>query len=91
MLLTRWLIHVLAEFEAATPYYYSVYGGENEVSRNKPSRRRFLYLVQVLSELVRVLNSTICSVHCTWAFKEEGYETIIVNNNPETVSQQTLI
>ena len=47
-----------AEFEAATPYYYSVYGGENESVETNPPRRRYLYLVQVLSESDRVSSST---------------------------------
>ena len=74
-----------AEFEAATPYYYSVYGGENE---SVPSRDRKKVLV-LGSGPIRIgqgIEFDFCSVHCTWAFKKEGWETIIVNNNPETVS-----
>ena len=74
-----------AEFEAATPYYYSVYGGENEAAETNPPKK-----VLVLGSgpicIGQGIEFDFCSVHCTWAFKEEGYETIIVNNNPETVS-----
>ena len=74
-----------AEFEAETPYYYSVYGGENEAFDTKPLKK-----VMVLgSGPIRVgqgIEFDYCSVHSTWAFKKEGFETIIVNNNPETVS-----
>ncbi len=74
-----------AEFEAETPYYYSVYGGENEAFDTKPLKK-----VMVLgSGPIRIgqgIEFDYCSVHSTWAFKKEGFETIIVNNNPETVS-----
>ena len=73
------------EFEAQTPYYYSVYGGENEaVSDN--SRKKVLVLGSGPIRIGQGIEFDFCSVHCTWAFSKENYETIIVNNNPETVS-----
>ena len=74
-----------AEFEAATPYYYSVYGGENESVETNPPKK-VLVLGSGTIRIGQGIEFDFCSVHCTWAFKEEGYETIIVNNNPETVS-----
>ena len=74
-----------AEFEAATPYYYSVYGGENEAVETNPPKK-VLVLGSGPIRIGQGIEFDFCSVHCTWAFKEEGYETIIVNNNPETVS-----
>lgn len=74
-----------AEFEAATPYYYSVYGGENEAAKTNPPKK-VLVLGSGPIRIGQGIEFDFCSVHCTWAFKEEGYETIIVNNNPETVS-----
>lgn len=74
-----------AEFEAATPYYYSVYGGENEATETNPPKK-VLVLGSGPIRIGQGIEFDFCSVHCTWAFKEEGYETIIVNNNPETVS-----
>ena len=74
-----------AEFEAATRYYYSVYGGENESVETNPPKK-VLVLGSGPIRIGQGIEFDFCSVHCTWAFKEEGYETIIVNNNPETVS-----
>ncbi len=74
-----------AEFEAATPYYYSVYGGENEAAKTNPPKK-VLVLGSGPIRIGQGIEFDFCSVHCTWAFKEKGYETIIVNNNPETVS-----
>ena len=74
-----------AEFEAATPYYYSVYGGENESVETNPPKK-VLVLGSGPIRIGQGIEFDFCSVHCTRAFKEEGYETIIVNNNPETVS-----
>ena len=74
-----------AEFEATTPYYYSVYGGENEaVSGHK--KKKVLVLGSGPIRIGQGIEFDFCSVHCTWAFSKEGYETIIINNNPETVS-----
>ena len=74
-----------AEFEAATPYYYSVYGGENEAVKTH-DRKKVLVLGSGPIRIGQGIEFDYCSVHCTWAFSREGYETIIVNNNPETVS-----
>lgn len=74
-----------AEFAAATPYYYSVYGRENEVEETR-GRKKVLVLGSGPIRIGQGIEFDFCSVHCTWAFSKEGYETIIVNNNPETVS-----
>ena len=74
-----------AEFEASTPYYYSVYGGENEVD-GKTDKKKVLILGSGPIRIGQGIEFDFCSVHCTWAFEKEGYETIIINNNPETVS-----
>ena len=75
-----------AEFSAATPYYYSVYGDdENEAIETKPDKK-VLVLGSGPIRIGQGIEFDFCSVHSTWAFKEEGYETIIINNNPETVS-----
>ncbi|MBO5303537.1 MAG: carbamoyl-phosphate synthase large subunit [Lachnospiraceae bacterium] len=74
-----------AEFEAATPYYYSVYGGENEAAETKPLKK-VLVLGSGPIRIGQGIEFDYCSVHSTWAFKKEGFETIIINNNPETVS-----
>ncbi len=74
-----------AEFAAKTPYYYSVYGGENESSGTR-DRKKVLVLGSGPIRIGQGIEFDFCSVHCTWAFSKEGYETIIVNNNPETVS-----
>ena len=76
-----------AEFAAATPYYYSVYGDENTENEAIPSdRRKILVLGSGPIRIGQGIEFDFCSVHCTWAFAKEGYETIIINNNPETVS-----
>ena len=77
-----------AEFAAATPYYYSVYGGpdtENEAV-STPDKKKVLVLGSGPIRIGQGIEFDFCSVHCTWAFEKEGYETIIINNNPETVS-----
>lgn len=74
-----------AEFAAATPYYYSVYGSENEVEETN-AKKKVLVLGSGPIRIGQGIEFDFCSVHCTWAFAKEGYETIIVNNNPETVS-----
>ena len=74
-----------AEFAAETPYYYSVYGSENEVTETN-DRKKVLVLGSGPIRIGQGIEFDFCSVHCTWAFAKEGYETIIVNNNPETVS-----
>ena len=77
-----------AEFAAETPYYYSVYGDEqteNEAVETK-DKKKILVLGSGPIRIGQGIEFDFCSVHCTWAFAEEGYETIIINNNPETVS-----
>ncbi len=74
-----------AEFEATTPYYYSCFGSENEVVETK-EKKKVLVLGSGPIRIGQGIEFDYCSVHSTWAFKEEGWETIIVNNNPETVS-----
>ncbi|CCX57912.1 carbamoyl-phosphate synthase large chain [Blautia hydrogenotrophica CAG:147] len=74
-----------AEFAAETPYYYSVYGGGNEAFETK-NKKKVLVLGSGPIRIGQGIEFDFCSVHCTWAFAKEGYETIIVNNNPETVS-----
>ncbi len=74
-----------AEFDAETPYYYSVYGGENE-ARETSGKKKVLVLGSGPIRIGQGVEFDYCSVHATWAFAKAGYETIIVNNNPETVS-----
>lgn len=74
-----------AEFEAETPYYYSVFGSENEATETNP-QKKVLVLGSGPIRIGQGVEFDYCSVHCTWAFAKEGWETIIVNNNPETVS-----
>ncbi len=74
-----------AEFEAETPYYYSVYGSENEAVETH-DRKKVLVLGSGPIRIGQGIEFDFCSVHCTWAFSDEGYETVIINNNPETVS-----
>ena len=90
-----------AEFAAQTPYYYSIYDGTNEAgavlyadgrqqesAAQKETARKPKVLV-LGSGPIRIgqgIEFDFCSVHCTWAFQKAGYETIIINNNPETVS-----
>ena len=74
-----------AEFEASTPYYYSVYGGENEAVETNP-KKKVLVLGSGPIRIGQGIEFDYCSVHATWAFAKAGYETVIINNNPETVS-----
>lgn len=74
-----------AEFEASTPYYYSVFGSEDEAVRTN-DRKKVLVLGSGPIRIGQGIEFDYCSVHATWAFAKEGYETIIINNNPETVS-----
>ena len=74
-----------AEFAAETPYYYSVFGSENEAIETN-DRKKVLVLGSGPIRIGQGIEFDFCSVHCTWAFAKEGYETIIINNNPETVS-----
>lgn len=73
-----------AEFEAATPYYYSCYATEDEVEVS--DKKKVVVLGSGPIRIGQGVEFDYCSVHCVWALKELGYETIIINNNPETVS-----
>ena len=79
-----------AEFAAETPYYYSVYNGpdsEDEAAiKSDSDKKKILVLGSGPIRIGQGIEFDYCSVHATWAFKNEGYETIIINNNPETVS-----
>ena len=79
-----------AEFTASTPYFYSTFGEEDEAEEFIKENASGKPVVMVFgSGPIRIgqgIEFDFCSVHCTWAFAKEGYETIIVNNNPETVS-----
>jgi carbamoyl-phosphate synthase large subunit len=74
-----------AEFAAETPYYYSVFGSENEAEKTE-GKKKVLVLGSGPIRIGQGIEFDFCSVHCTWAFAKEGFETIIINNNPETVS-----
>ncbi len=74
-----------AEFEASTPYYYSCFEGVNEVVETTPDKK-VLVLGSGPIRIGQGIEFDYCSVHATWAFSRAGYETIIINNNPETVS-----
>ena len=74
-----------AEFDASTPYYYSSYDEENEAV-SSGEKKKILVLGSGPIRIGQGIEFDYCSVHCVWALKEKGYETIIVNNNPETVS-----
>lgn len=78
-----------AEFKAETPYYYSVFGSANEAleaSVEEKKRKKVLVLGSGPIRIGQGIEFDFCSVHATWAFSKEGWETIIINNNPETVS-----
>ncbi|MCI9163433.1 MAG: carbamoyl-phosphate synthase large subunit [Lachnospiraceae bacterium] len=87
-----------AEFAAETPYYYSCFGGTSEAEeirevkadtgpeRNGSRRKKVLVLGSGPIRIGQGIEFDFCCVHSTWAFAREGYETIIINNNPETVS-----
>ena len=74
-----------AEFAAETPYYYSCFGSETEIEAHR-DRKKVLVLGSGPIRIGQGIEFDYCSVHSTWAFREAGYETIIINNNPETVS-----
>ncbi len=75
-----------AEFAAETPYYYSIFDGENESLPESNGRKKVMVLGSGPIRIGQGVEFDYCSVHATWAFARAGYETIIVNNNPETVS-----
>lgn len=72
------------EFKAQTPYFYSCYGGSNEAKRSY--RKKVLVLGSGPIRIGQGIEFDFCSVHSTWELKRLGYETVIINNNPETVS-----
>ncbi len=74
-----------AEFEASTPYYYSCFDGVNEAVETNPPKK-VLVLGSGPIRIGQGIEFDYCSVHATWAFSKAGYETVIINNNPETVS-----
>ena len=74
-----------AEFAAETPYYYSVYGSENEAAETTP-QKKVLVLGSGPIRIGQGIEFDFASVHCVWSLKRAGYEVVIVNNNPETVS-----
>ena len=76
-----------AEFAAETPYYYSCFGSFNEAEKTE-GRKKVLVLGSGPIRIGQGIEFDFCSVHSTWAFSKEGYETIIINNNPETVSTE---
>ena len=79
-----------AEFEAETPYYYSVYNGpdseDEALIKTDSGKKKILVLGSGPIRIGQGIEFDYCSVHATWAFKRAGFETIIINNNPETVS-----
>ncbi len=74
-----------AEFASETPYYYGCFDGSNEVEETS-DRKKIMVLGSGPIRIGQGIEFDYCSVHSVWALKQEGYETIIVNNNPETVS-----
>ena len=74
-----------AEFASETPYYYGCFDGSNEVEETR-DHKKIMVLGSGPIRIGQGIEFDFCSVHCTWAFAKEGYETIIINNNPETVS-----
>ncbi len=75
-----------AEFDAQTPYYYSTFDAENESQPVDNGKRRVLVLGSGPIRIGQGIEFDYCSVHSVWALKRLGCETIIINNNPETVS-----
>ena len=73
-----------AEFEAFTPYYYSTYGDENEARES--DRKKVMILGGGPNRIGQGIEFDYCCVHAAFALKELGFETIMVNSNPETVS-----
>ena len=74
-----------AEFASETPYYYGCFDGTNEVEETS-GHKKIMVLGSGPIRIGQGIEFDYCSVHSVWALKQEGYETIIVNNNPETVS-----
>ncbi len=78
------------EFKAETPYFYSTFDDENEakqfIERTDKGRKKVIVFGSGPIRIGQGIEFDYCSVHCVWALKEEGYEAVICNNNPETVS-----
>lgn len=78
------------EFKAETPYFYSTYDEENEakqfIERTDKGRKKVIVFGSGPIRIGQGIEFDYCSVHCVWALKEMGYEAVICNNNPETVS-----
>jgi carbamoyl-phosphate synthase large subunit len=78
------------EFKAETPYFYSTFDEENEakqfMERKNTGKKKVIVFGSGPIRIGQGIEFDYCSVHCVWALKEEGYEAIICNNNPETVS-----
>ena len=79
-----------AEFAAETPYFYSTYDEENEarefIDAHETGKKKVVVFGSGPIRIGQGIEFDYCSVHCVWALKEMGYEAVIVNNNPETVS-----
>ena len=75
-----------AEFDAETPYYYSTYDQENEADTPDTGKKKVLVLGSGPIRIGQGIEFDYCSVHSVWSLKKLGCETIIINNNPETVS-----
>ncbi|MDD6032314.1 MAG: carbamoyl-phosphate synthase large subunit, partial [Oscillospiraceae bacterium] len=79
-----------AEFEARTPYFYSTYDEENEarlfIDKQNSGKKKIIVFGSGPIRIGQGIEFDYCSVHCVWALKRAGYEAIIANNNPETVS-----
>ncbi|MBC3889248.1 carbamoyl-phosphate synthase large subunit [Acetobacterium paludosum] len=78
------------EFAAQTPYFYSTRDKENEaalfIEEHPSDKKRILVLGSGPIRIGQGIEFDYCSVHCSWALREMGYESILINNNPETVS-----
>ena len=78
------------EFKAETPYFYSTYDEENEalqfMERTASGKKKVIVFGSGPIRIGQGIEFDYCSVHCVWTLKEMGYEAIICNNNPETVS-----
>ena len=78
------------EFKAETPYFYSTFDQENEarqfIDRTSTGKKKVIVFGSGPIRIGQGIEFDYCSVHCVWTLKEEGYEAIICNNNPETVS-----
>ncbi len=78
------------EFKAETPYFYSTYDEENEaeqfIQRTNSGKKKIIVFGSGPIRIGQGIEFDYCSVHCVWSLKELGYEAVICNNNPETVS-----